>query len=220
MSNGGGSRFVGRSWAEAANLGAASTGNQNTPGRSHWRQRSLLVNGVSNDSTADKSFAADICLVAGGVSKNANTDKLRDYLKNKGLNIVACELLTTRVDQARTLSFKVTIKAEDFEKAKDPNIWPYRVVVRKFVNFRKREIDEFAPQLSQVGGVHPLSYEHGQAQLGGQRRGPQGVQRQEQVENDVTAVKNRFDVPGFRESVSHSTSEHRGHQYTILCIFL
>ena len=49
------------------------------------------MNGASNENTEDMSFAADICLVAGGVSKNATVDKLTDYLKNKGLDIIKCE---------------------------------------------------------------------------------------------------------------------------------
>ena len=71
------------------------------------------------------------------------------------------------------------------------------------MNFRKREVDEFAPQQSQMSGVYPLGNGQAQAHISGQRRGPQGGQGQEQVENEVTSVKNRFDVPGFRESVSH-----------------
>ena len=220
-----------RSWADTASFGAAKQiDNQNTPrgtGGNHWRQRSLLVNGVSNDSNEDKSFAADISLVAGGVSKNANTDKLTDYLKKKGLDIVSCELLTTRVDQARTLSFKVNIKAEDFEKAKDPNIWPYRVVVRKFVNFRRREIDEFAPlHENQVRGVQSLANRQGQVvgrgqggshvyqagYGGGHGHGHVGERGQahqvghaqvHQTVEDITATQNRFDVPGFREGGCH-----------------
>ena len=201
-----GNRDAPKSWAGVVN---SDQSRNHTPGqkggRSHWRQKSLLVNGVSNDSTEDKSFAADVCLVAGGVSKNATSDKLTDYLKNKGLNILKCELLTTKVELARTLSFKVTIKADDFEKAKNPNIWPYRVVVRKFVNFRRREVDEFAPQGNQVRGVHRL----GQGQHGGQghgqphQAGPGHVQPHQAEHGTPTSVHNRFDVQGFREEGSH-----------------
>ena len=73
--------------------------------RRHWRQKSLIVNGNSNLNNDDKSFAADISLVAGGVSKNATVNKLSDYLKNNGLDIVKCELLTTptAIDIVRSL---------------------------------------------------------------------------------------------------------------------
>ena len=51
-----------RSWKDTASFGVAKQiDNQNTPrgtDGNHWRQRSLLVNGVSNDSNEDKSFAA------------------------------------------------------------------------------------------------------------------------------------------------------------------
>ena len=64
-------RVAPKSWAGVVN---SDRPRDQTPGqkggRSHWRQKSLLVNGVSNDSTEDKSFAADVCLGAGWVSKN------------------------------------------------------------------------------------------------------------------------------------------------------
>ena len=161
----------------------------------------MIVNGNSNLNNDDKSFAADISLVAGGVSKNATVDKLSDYLKNKGLDIVKCELLTnpTAIDKVRSLSFKVTIKAEDIEKASDASNWPFRVVVRKFVTFRRREVDEFAPSSQRVAGVQPLGHTQGpqhqqgqQQQVGGNLSGGEGAQ-----------VNNRFDVPGFREGNCH-----------------
>ena len=101
----------------------------------HWRQKSLIANGSCDTNKDDKSFAADVCLVAGGVSKNATCEKLTDYLKNKGLAILNCELLTNpmALDKVRSLSFKVTIKAEDLEKASDPSIWPYRVAVSSMI---------------------------------------------------------------------------------------
>ena len=75
------------------------------------------MNGTSNNSSKDKSFAADIELVASGVSKNATTEKLADYLKDKGLNVIKCELMTKgdALFLARSFSFKLTIKAEDYE---------------------------------------------------------------------------------------------------------
>ena len=177
-------------------------GQQHTP-RTHWRQKSLIANGSCNSNNDDKSFAADICLVAGGVSKNATNDKLTEYLKNKGLNIVNCELLTNpnAIEKVRSLSFKVTIKAEDLEKASDPGIWPYRVAVRKFVTFRRKVFDEFAPNQGNFEGVQPLGHpltprprleQPQQAHLTAQHNG-----------HGHTTVNNRFDVPGFREGISH-----------------
>ena len=163
----------------------------------------MLVNGTSYESTDDKSFPADISLVAGGVSKNATVDKLTEYLRNKGLDIVKCELLTTQVEQCRKLSFKVTIKAEDFEKAKNPAIWPYRVVVRKFVHFRRRAADEFASDQQQVRGVKQLGQGAGQGQAHHQQGEHPGQHTGQQQQQQDTPVFNRFNVPGFSEGVSH-----------------
>ena len=116
--------------------------------------------------------------------------------------------MLTKFEEARSLSFKVTIKAEDFEKANNPAIWPYRVVVRKFVNFRRKETDEFAPNQQQVRGVRQL----GQGAGGqGQAQHHQGAAGQDQAQHQrdhqqqhVTPVFNRFNVPGFRDGENQS----------------
>ena len=41
-------------------------------------------------------------------------------------------------DDARTKSFRVKVKSEDYEKAMDSETWPSRVRVRPFKHFRKR----------------------------------------------------------------------------------
>ena len=61
---------------------------------------------------------------------------LCNFLSEKGLNVCDCKLLTT-FDGARTLSYRLTINPCDFEKAKDPSIWPYRVGLRLFKHFNR-----------------------------------------------------------------------------------
>ena len=39
------------------------------------------------------------------------------------------------------LAFKVSVPAEDLEKALDPTVWPLRVRVREFIHYRKRYSD-------------------------------------------------------------------------------
>ena len=55
--------------------------------------------------------------------------KLKSYLEKKSLNVVSCEKLT-KFEEARTHSYKVTAKASEFEKAKNPELWTYIVGVR------------------------------------------------------------------------------------------
>ena len=108
------------------------------------------------------------------------------------------------MDKVRSLSFKVTIKAEDLEKASNPAMWPYRVTVRRFVNFRQKLDDEFAPHRnnmngSSLDGVQPI----------GQPQTTTNINSHHQHANLVppvvepTPVANKFDVAGFREGVCH-----------------
>ena len=58
-------------------------------------------------------------------------------LSSKGLHILECNQVSH--PQARTKSFKVKIKAEDYEKAMNGDTWPYRIRVRPYKHFRPRE---------------------------------------------------------------------------------
>ena len=68
---------------------------------------------------------------------------LNDYLKNKGINVVEVVQLTKQevVEQVRTLTFRVAIKASDYEAALKPEIWPYRVGVRHYRAPRRERPD-------------------------------------------------------------------------------
>ena len=57
-----------------------------------------------------------------------------------GIKVVECVNLTT-YQFARTHSYKVIIKASEYEKATKPEIWPYRVGVCLFKQFRNKEND-------------------------------------------------------------------------------
>ena len=87
--------------------------------------------------TADTSFAPDISIVAFNVSKDITAEKIKQYVLDKGVDVVDCELITKWKD-ARTLSFKITIKAKHLEITKADRFWPYRVGVRFFKNFRPK----------------------------------------------------------------------------------
>ena len=41
-------------------------------------------------------------------------------------------------DEAFLKSYKISVKAEDLQKALDPAIWPLRVRVREFVHYSNR----------------------------------------------------------------------------------
>ena len=90
-----------------------------------------ILHGTSHDQSRDMTFAADIDLVAYGVSTKVTGNHLSKFIEDKGIKVLGCALLT-KYEHARTLSYKVTIKACDYEKSQDPSIWPYRIGVRPF----------------------------------------------------------------------------------------
>ena len=76
-------------------------------------------------------LAADINLVVRGIAKNVSEQQLMEYLHQRGLRGIKCELLT-KFPNARSLTFKVTIKASDNATSRNPKTWPYGVSVTLF----------------------------------------------------------------------------------------
>ena len=49
-------------------------------------------------------------------------------------------------------SFKISVKAEDLQKALDPNIWPLRVKVREYIYYPRRAVQQGGNQQQQGQG--------------------------------------------------------------------
>ena len=102
-----------------------------------WRQRLHVLEGTANEDIQGKLFSADVDLVAFNVAKNITSADLCNWLSQRGLLVKDCKVLTTS-EEARFLSFKVTVDPKDFDRAtNDSNLWPYRVGVRLFKHFNK-----------------------------------------------------------------------------------
>ena len=105
------------------------------PPNSNWRNKLQLLRGNGDDNPGN-GIAADVNLVAYNIAKNVSADQVTNYLANKGLYIKDCKLLTTS-DEARTYSYKITVRPGDVEKAtKDELLWPNGVGVRFFKHFK------------------------------------------------------------------------------------
>ena len=77
------------------------------------------------------TLAADIDLVVYGIATHITEKDLYEHMWRTGLSVVRCMLLTT-YEHARSLTFKLTIKASDYEKSQDPAIWPSGVSVKPY----------------------------------------------------------------------------------------
>ena len=94
-------------------------------------------------------LAADANLVASGVSKDATCEQLKEFIESKGVKVTEIELISNAPER-RTNTFRVAIKAADYDKAMQPEVWPYRVGVRRFIPKRPR--NDWASQSANSGG--------------------------------------------------------------------
>ena len=132
--------ITGRSWTGVVKSGApqASQDSQQAQ-RTSWRQKLHLLQGAAGDTRYGRgtSLSADADIVAYNVSKNVTAVDMRNWLAEKGVFVKDCKLLTTS-EEARSLSYKITINPQDFDRAtQDATLWPYRVGVRLFKDFNK-----------------------------------------------------------------------------------
>ena len=100
-------------------------------------------------------LSGDVSLVASGVAKDCTEEDLKAFLADKGINVVEIEKLTKPevMDLVRTITFRVAVKAADYEAALKPEVWPYRVGVRHYRAPRRPPTgSSWQGQSSQAGG--------------------------------------------------------------------
>ena len=77
-----------------------------------------------------------------------------------GIQIEEKDVLKKSRDEAPLLSFKISVRAEDLQKALDPSIWPLRVKVREYIYYPKKKTNENnsnaenQPQRTEVPQLH------------------------------------------------------------------
>ena len=109
---------------------------------------------TSGDNEKETLLAADVDLVATGVMKDCTNEDLKEFLRNKGIGAVSVETLTRDevLPNVRTKTFKITVKAAQYEMALKPDVWPYRVAVRHY-RAPKRTESTWGNQSGKTGGI-------------------------------------------------------------------
>ena len=89
---------------------------------------------TSTEGGDGAKLSGDVSLVASGVAKDCTEEDLKGFLADKGINVVEVEKLTKPevLDLVRTITFRVSVKAAEYEAALKPEVWPYRVGVRHY----------------------------------------------------------------------------------------
>jgi hypothetical protein len=98
-----------------------------------WRSRLPNITGASKDV----GFAAPVDLFVYNVNKDVTEEAITNHMKSsKELDIIECKSVSHV--EARTKSFRIKVKAEDYEKAMNGETWPYRVRVRPYKHFKQK----------------------------------------------------------------------------------
>ena len=149
----------------------------------------------------DPLLTADVNLVASGVSKDATPEQLKQFIISKGINVTDIELLTAyKKEEARSYSYRIAIKPEDYEKALKPDVWPYRVGVRLYKQKRlNNQNQSWSQQSGQTGGN---ILEQNRNNRNSQNRKYEKHTMPTSAMNDgYLDVQNRYVVPGFEAEV-------------------
>ena len=151
---------------------------------------------TSGDQNVETMLAADVDLVATGVSKDCTDSDMSEFLKSKGIDTVAVETLTRSevMNQVRTKTFKITVKAAQYEAALKPEVWPYGVAVRHY-RAPRRQDNTWSMQSGRAGGV--IDKDSHAGQQGGRPGGHHGRQGQPPgAMPDPVQLSNLFSVLG------------------------
>ena len=112
-----------------------------------------VFHGNNQTKHEENSIAADVDLVAFGVSLDVETNHLEDFLIARGLKVKKVELMTRpellKENKVRSKSMKVTVTSSEYEKAMNPEMWPFRVGVRHFKAASRRPEQDAAGQVQE-----------------------------------------------------------------------
>ena len=122
------------------------------------RKPNKTIHGTALDQNNGNALAADIDLVVYGVARNITSIQVSKWIEDQGIKVFDCVLLT-KYEQARTLSFKITISASNYEKSQDPSMWPYRVHVHPYRNYNRKRQDYDTNKRSKNGPNLDEKYE-------------------------------------------------------------
>ena len=185
----------------AAAVLQSNLNNSNSNQQQTRRRPSTLVYGnARHGKNESEQFicSADVNLVASGVSKDATMEQFKDFITSKGINVTDIELLTNFKEEARSYTYRIAIRPEDYEKALKPEVWPYRVGVRPFRQRRRPQQESWQHQSRQTGGNIVMNHE---TNLKARFQPPVPHLSVTGQHSDTLNTSNRYVVDGFESEV-------------------
>ena len=108
----------------------------NQPEKKRRTEKYIVTGTRSNTSRKMKSPPADIFVY--GVPRETTKEDIVEDLAESDIQITKDDILLMSKGNPSVMSYKISIKAEDLNKALDPTVWPMRVKVREFIYYRKK----------------------------------------------------------------------------------
>ena len=108
------------------------------------------LNTVETTGRKMRSPPADIFIY--GVHKETTEQDIVDDLKESEIMIDIKDVVKKSRPDAGLNSFKISVKAQDLQKALNPAIWPMRVKVREYIYFKKKPDQAYRGNAGHVGG--------------------------------------------------------------------
>ena len=161
-----------------------NSGEQRDRDQSQSRQKRFVV-GTSNQSGRKmRSPPADIFVY--GVHPDTSPEDIVQDLACSDIIIRVEDIMLKSREEAYLKSYKISVKAEDLQRALDPSVWPLRVKVREFIHYSRKPVTGGAQRHGQA--------RHHQDVPAGRHRGQQaGEQR---GEHPQFLAPNRYSLPG------------------------
>ena len=140
--------------------------------RSQSRTIKYLVGTLNTKEAAGrkmKSPPGDIFIY--GVHPDTTEEDIVNDLKESDIIIETKDVVKKSRPDSGLNSYKISVKAEDLQRALDPSIWPMRVKVREYIYYARKS-PNFSGQQGQHGRQYGRHHGHQGGQGGGENHRP------------------------------------------------
>ena len=114
-------------------------GEQNHPSNKRRNTEKQIVTGTRTNDRIRKMKSPPVDIFVYGVPKDTMKADIVDDLAESDIQISIEDIVLMSKGNPSVVSYKVSVKAEDLQKALDPAVWPLRVKVREFIHYRRRQ---------------------------------------------------------------------------------
>ena len=159
---------------------------------SNSRQKKFVV-GTSTGQTGRKMRAPPADIFVYGVHPDTTKEEIVEDLAYSDISINTNDIIQKSKEEAFLKSYKISVKAEDLQKALDPSVWPLRVKVREFIHY-SRKTPANHQRNAHAHNAAGAGEAHGQHQAQSRVDGQQGGDLRGQPSHFL--APNRYALPG------------------------